>query len=415
MQSINQNPLQFTPEKTIKVVLVVGWLFFALAMILLYYSLQAESSYQEEQSYNNYWSLAMGFSLLFFSLFVYNFLTMKLQVENGKITFTSFLRTRSLLISDIKGARKIGTHTDRNGSINGKPVFIPKKNSKGKKISTFQNKELVLWARANFIDLAVADYEEDLAEIRADNNLGATEVERNTKIRQAKLFRKSISVVGTVLLLISIFFGPPRIIVLYYCAIASVLSLFGLVYFKGLIRMGGHKARVSLWFPIAVFAVLTGFIMMELGSTHFLPFWKESLLITGILTFLYLFFIVQKKGFTFGKVLMSFVLFFLLTYSSIRVFNVVLDTSEPESYASEILEIRRDISRRGLVSYQLYLKPWNTQDRTSYQVMVSKESHETIATGSIIEIKEHKGAFGAKWFTVHLEGKDLNDFNFYLF
>ena len=108
-------------------------------------------------------------------------------------------------------------------------------------------------------------------------------------------------------------------------------------------------------------------------------------------------------------VFLFFLLFFLFIYPAIRVFNVLFDFSKPITYQTEVIEINREVGWRGFVSYEMHLKLWSEEGGVFNEVRVAQETYENVAPGSLVEIKESNGALGAKWFTVHLDGKELND------
>ena len=411
----DRNTLEFKPRKALLLVLIGVWIAFALLFGTLSYALQVDIYRPEDQKVMNYWYAIIGTLMILYALYVYNICSKKITVDDKSITYRSLFKTKSLVFSDIKGVRNIGLPSDVNSEhVVATPIFIAKKNSKYYKIKGVQNKELRNWAAERFIDLDTADYQEEVAEIRSNESLGTTVEERDKKHEQAKMIRDGIVLMGALLLLISILFNLPRFILLSYLILSSVIIFFGLIYYKGLMRMEWGTARVGVSIPIfviglayAVFIKSTG--LVNLPRPEALTRYTYMAITLVAITICYIFLLVGLANYKFKKIWMTLLLFGALLFITESSLNVFLDRSEPKSYTTTIREYKITSYRGISYTYTMRLELWNKEGGTFNEVGVSEDTYANLAPGTRVDIKEYQGAFGQKWFIAYYNGEELND------
>lgn len=159
-----------------------------------------------------------------------NMFKSKIIVSENSIIRTNIFKTKELYFTDIKGFRadsKIITLESASASISKMKIFNYEEYA--------DHKDLELWIRDKFKDLDNIEFQEDVAILLNDPNIGFTEADRKSRIRKARNI-SMIYGVGLIIPATGIFFFFDMKILDIIMLIYPLLAIPIMLTSNGLIR-----------------------------------------------------------------------------------------------------------------------------------------------------------------------------------
>jgi hypothetical protein len=330
-------------------------------------------------------------------LFAYIFFVLpnkRIEINGEEIRQIGLFSTKSLTVREIDGYRLIADRT---------LTLVPRTPDRPMlKIDLIlQNSlELVDWAQQYFKDLNATGYEEDLAEIYRDENLGASLEE---KAKTFKGINKCCNVLNISFLLLGMvwcgLWPRPYQMVIWFLAILPLVAMLFAIRFRGLVTLDAKRYSA---YPSVVVAFLTAPLILAIRAVadwnilEWDKFWVPfALLSLGLLSAVY--WLIPDLTKKFGKA-MIFVLFCAAYgYGTTVTVNGILATSNYRRYHPKIIE-KCSVINRG-VTYYITLSPWGPKKK-DVEVRVRRWVYNKYSIGDAATVYVRDGKFGIPFYFV---------------
>jgi hypothetical protein len=339
--------------------------------------------------------LEIGFGLpyLIFHIWLLNLATKKVIIDPKNIRYTSLFKKATMPLQDIK-------------EYEVKNYSILLTDFKGNTLRLMKNFKLANWLDTNFANRNEIAYAEKVEAVLQDDRYGTTKEEREFNLNKADFFSNAVTTVVGVYMVSLLFFPLPIKWTMSVTIIATLLIIFGVIYYKGKLRIEWNTIYPSMGVVSFMTLILFSFSLMNYESygdiTRFL---KMGLIISGLFSLYYIFIIVGFKAFKILSVVVPLLLLSGLITGSIYTLNVVLDTSEPEIFTTQIAE--KEIRRGRYTTYEIDLASWNNLKNPGLGIDVSSRTFKKIKVGETVQIKHYQGRFGKQWYNVYKDSKLL--------
>jgi len=318
----------------------------------------------------------------------------KVLVTEDTLSIRSTFINRDLKFDEIKGYR-----------VDDKYIYvIPNRSSKKRiKISTYIGRvELfVTWLSNNFDDLNLIHKLKEEKKILEDFEYGRNEVERASKLRQAKITAKILNWGGGLVAAWTIFFVEPYYEYAIICSIMiPILSIIIATYFKGLVRIEEKKNSP---YPTVFFGILMSSCALAIRATLDFNIYEYSN--TWLPTFsialgLVVLLVITTKELKFKKAKDYFSAFFLFMFLSgygygvVVIANCYYDKSVPVHCKTKILDKVKGSKK--MITYYFELAPWDKQIKPD-DVTVAKGFYERMKVGDSVNVYLKEGVYDIPW------------------
>lgn len=333
----------------------------------------------------------------------------RIEVTDQSIISIGLIKKTELKFDEIKGFNRQRVRINLIFSIDYISI-IPISGKKKIDISSFieNRSHLVTFLNSKITNLDVVEFEvlqkkveKEYQEILVNNNFGFSIEQRLNKLSKTRLISYILNGVGVFVTLWAIFFPRPYEYAIIICVILPLIILVVIKLSKGLIRVAHSNWSV---YPDASYSLFTPGIALYLRAI--LDFsiddnsniWIPAIVITIIFTGILLLFnkhLSFKKGKDLFTICIFLPLIFIYGYGTILTTNCMFDKSEPDMFASEVLE--KEISE--INSYYLKLSPWG--DKVEMQkVSVDSKLYNNLQVGEKVSVYRFKGKFNIPWLVV---------------
>jgi hypothetical protein len=266
--------------------------------------------------------------------------------------------------------------------------------------------QILDWLSERYIDLDVADAQQEYDEILQNPALGITEEVIERRLEEAKKIARYANGASWVVLIWVFFYPKPYDIAVGVAMVFPLLVLLICYSYRGFMR-GDDNEKGS--YP----SVITAFIMpsLVLGLRALLDFnileYKEGWIFIGFMAVtLYIAYMLPTGGFTFRKTSDYFlaILFpiftFFYSFGIYVTLNCRADRSEPAFYQTAV-ESKRTSSGKS-TTYYLDLQPWEGRTGTE-EVTVSHSEYDAVQKGDSVSILQYKGYLRMPWIEVLID------------
>ncbi len=344
-------------------------------------------------------SAATPFAIVLFSLAVFmgGHLRKKVIISADRIIATNLIRTIELPTANVKGCR-----------IGPKVIsVIPDSPALSKIVinnySNFGNSnDLVNWLRENFNDLDQADLETAREMVRHNTSLGATEKQREAKIKQARIIAIIYSIVGFAGGFICIpFIGnattPVLPVILMQYPLIGILLMAGS---KGLIKfVSNPRTSVNSFVYMGLFVPIL-ILCFDAGMGRNIYQFRNAYIpiaVLGLVFFLWFYFFGINKTIRSipGQVFLMVVTAFAYSFGTIIHINCLFDKMPPRIIHSTITD--KFSEHHNGEHFYLRLTPFLPGDDTEKLEVVEK-TYYRYNTGDEMDIDLKSGFLNIPWY-----------------
>lgn len=384
--------------KTFKI--AIGWRIFIYVtlppFILLFSFLPIQCFIDGKMNSFYFW---LGIALLVIPLLIYGLIDTyksKIILTESYIKSVSALGTKKLLVSEVKGFKE-----DEN-YIHIIPLSKEKKKIKIAK-TVGDLKEVWVWVQHQFINLDFENEQQEAAAVLANQELGSSEEERESKLKTAKNVAKALKFTSYAILFFTIFIIEPYELAVLSSVLMPILALLIVPFFKGLIKVNEKKGSAYPSILQAILMPTLGLalrVILDFNIFELSNLWMPSILFT-IALFIYVFsttdeFKIQDlKSFGYGLAIV--IIFFFYSSISILSINCFYDQSTPTEYQTEI--IKKSISKGKTTTYNFELTPWGDLIEPE-TVNVSEDFYNSKNKGNTVTVLYMEGLFDIPWLIV---------------
>ena len=336
---------------------------------------------------------SMSTFLAIATIYAINNVSKKVTIIDNSIAYTSLFKNKKIALNNINQFKIRSTYID----------LIAKE---GKGFKTFKNPHLAKWLEQNFADFNAIAYQKEVDEILQNDRYGATKEERETNLNKADYFSNAVTIsIGIYMILIFIFPIPIKW-TMAVVIIATLCIVLGVIYYRGKLRIEWNTIYPSMAVASFITLLLFSFSLMNYESYNDITrFFKIGFILSGLFSLYYIFIIVGVKALKFLSVWLPLLLLTGLITGSIYILNVVLDTSEPQLYTTQIAD--KEVKYGKYRTYEIDLASWDNLKKPGLNIDVSKRTFKKIKVGETVQIKHYKGRFGKQWYNVYKDGKLL--------
>jgi hypothetical protein len=337
--------------------------------------------------------LPLAFAACAVLIFI-NLLRRKIVIDEKCIRCTSLFSTKQLALTDIKGSRVSGKAIELEPISAAEPTIVI-----GNYTDLKNSDQLASWAKDNFKDLNAMDLEAEKTKALQDPNLGLTEDERESQLKQKRTLATVYNIAGLAVGFLLIFLNAlsATIILLLY-PLAGILVM---AFSKGVIKFVSSSMRSVHAFILLGF-VLPCFILLikSLGSYTVLlvnQLWLPGLGVGGVVFLLLYVFGINRsiKGIG-AQVIAMAIPALLYGFGAVRMIDCAFDQSTPQIYNAGVLNRRIDQGRS--TSYFLTLSSWGP--RQEQETEVRRGVYRNTMIGDTVKVRLKDGLLHIPWFTV---------------
>lgn len=338
--------------------------------------------------------IAVGLMFLFLGEFVLKRRRLVLTDESAE--FRTFLGTRGLDVSAIKGFR-------RGGGDDSPTLELVPSEPGVKTLSiplTLKGKdEIVAWAAARFPDLDAIEMRTNLEAILANEEFGFTVEERQAFLNRQLFLFKILSGAGVAVSLWAMLFPRPYEVAMIALGLVLLASMGCGALGRGLMDlMGTDKSRPAAAIGIVLPGiVLTGRAMLDFNFDS----WQAPLLPIAIATALVALLILvcfRETRETPSGIGAAFLVALLVGTGAVLQLNVLTDSGEATICESRVLDKR--VSSGKSETYTLVLAPWKVHENAGVEYTSEKELYDAVDAGQTVWVWTKPGAFRIPWYFV---------------
>ncbi|MGF7041929.1 hypothetical protein M2273_005198 [Mucilaginibacter lappiensis] len=268
----------------------------------------------------------------------------------------------------------------------------------------YSHKDLELWIRDKFKDLDNIEFQEDVAILLNDPNIGFTEADRKSRIRKARNIC-IIYGIGLIIPATGIFFFFDMKILDIIMLIYPLLAIPIMLTSNGLIRFYIKKNSPFFTTYITVYISSIALFIRSADSNHVIRFSPLLLpcLTIGLVYCLFLNLAARGKvATTTQPTKMAFFVLILagliFAAGSSRTLNCTFDNSAEQQFQATILN-RNITHNKGTTHYHLTISTWGPQTNVE-NITVSESTYNKHTEGSAITVYLKKGLLNTPWYFV---------------
>lgn len=321
----------------------------------------------------------------------------RIIVTSNSIIRISFLKTKEILFTDIKGFR-VEDKIIRFQTVSPQmPKFYITRYSDFGKIDEF-----IKWLNNTFSNLDAIEYQEGLSQILSDNNLGITEDERKEKLHKAKYISLVYNLGGIALFIAGLCFhekanGPVVSLITLLYPVLSVPIMF---YSKGLIRFYSKKA--SPFYHIFIGTYISTIFFLVITATRYDILHYNSIWLFIIPAFIFGMAlkhanagknVVEEKG----SIILLLLISLLYGYGFLIQVDCLFDRSTEQIYHATVIDHYIN-HNKGTHPY-IKIDQWGPQTQTK-EIQVSMSFYDQSPIGSAVTIHLKKGLLNIPWYFI---------------
>ena len=336
------------------------------------------------------------FILVLGIMIIVNQLKRKLTISDTGITYANIFKSTTIPFDEVKGYR-----------IGSKVIYV-ESDQDGRKItmndylSLGDSDSLKDWLRGNFKDLDKEDYESEKDAILHDASLGATEQDREQKLRNAKIAAIGYSMGGILLVFVVVIVHRVSYAMSYLLMAYPLVGLVLMALSQGLIRLVTKKSSAYKPALIGILAPSFMLIVQVISKTEMVSYdklWVPALAVAFVM-FIALYFtgIRRSPQAVAASLIVAVVVSALYGFGTILQINCVFDESSPEIYKTIVVD--EYISHGKSTSYNLKLGAWGPV-RKSVNVTVSRSFYHQTPVGASVQVYLKKGTLNIPWYYVN--------------
>ncbi|MGZ3821024.1 MAG: PH domain-containing protein [Mucilaginibacter sp.] len=333
-----------------------------------------------------------------------NLFKRKAIISDNSIKYINIFRTTELPFDHVKGVR-----------IGEKVLYIEADDANYRKItikdyvSLDDSEGLTAWLTTNFKDLDKEDFETEKDTILHDPTLGATEAERERKLKNFKRFAVVYSVGGIAVFLGSMFLDQKWHYIVYLALIYPFIGVGLMGLSHGLVRLvAGKKSAYA--------SVLTGLMMpsfllffqyvLDTNILSYNNLWSPAVIVGSVMLVLIYFTGIRKAGGASNpanpfaaQIIVAVLISAAYGFGSTMEVNTIFDKSDPQTYTTTVID--QHIHTGKSTTYYLTLNAWGPHLATG-DVSVSKSFYYRAQVGTTINVYLKKGTLNIPWYYIRL-------------
>ncbi len=320
----------------------------------------------------------------------------KLVFFDDSVRYSSIWGTKELLNSDVKGFR-----------IGEKAIFIEPLQTGYSRImirdylSIGSTKDLKGSLESRFINLDKAEFEQEKEEILKDTELGRTEEDRETILKNARKYVMVFNFIAMGLFFLTIYFHGNNY---WLRVIALIYPLAGLALMKiskGLIRLYAKKSSA---YPTIFIGMLFSSIVVSVLSfidTKIISF--DNLWAPLIMVFIVVFSALYYLSIKLAKAPVLHQIAFVIIISGAYAFggtllsNSLFDQSKPQIFSTTVTD--HHITNGKSTSYHIIIGGWDNRPEGE-NISVSSSFYYNAQVGSMVKVNLKKGLFNVPWYFI---------------
>lgn len=341
-------------------------------------------------------------SLLFFTgavlLMLYT-VRRRVILSNTSIAVRGMFMTKQLLNADIKGFR-----------FGDKAIFIEPTNPSLSRlrindyISIGNQGEFIKSLSDRYANLDVISYQNNLAKVYNDTELGPTTEDRILNFKRYKQFAFTYNFGGILLFVISLIFSDfmfkndlPKIVIVLY----PLLGLLLLIVCKGQVKVITGKNSAYSGIVAGLYTSGIAGAILFITYYNFIAYsniWP-SLLVIAVFILAVLWRFGYEKGVSGVKGQIIFMGLMAIGYACplTMLINCKLDASTPSVYNSAVVD-RYIMHNNGRSYYHIKISPWGDVTPSIPDIHIDDELYAELEHEDHVHVNVKKGVLGIPWF-----------------
>ena len=321
----------------------------------------------------------------------------KLTIEDDSITMQTGFGTRTLLLNEIKGYRRV----EKQGLM-----LVPEtEGSKPLKISDSlqQTKEIEAWLQSKYPDLDAVDYAEETNAILADETFGSSEEERQATLQSARQIAQVGNAVAFVTLFWTIIYPKPYELCILLLLLLPFVAFYITWKFKGLMRMdeikkSAYPSVVSLILLPCLGLCIRALIDYNIYDHH--NVWQPVIVIGVVITAVAAWLCNKALQLAKNRMLLNIgglIIFFAYAYGATILMNGYQDTSKAQEYKVNVTG--KHFTSGKSTTYYLELESWG-KFTTGESFSVPHDLYNRVKEGDTVRVLLKQGKLNIPWFWI---------------
>jgi hypothetical protein len=253
--------------------------------------------------------------------------------------------------------------------------------------------------QTNFTDLDAADVQHEKDEVLQNTTLGATEEEREDRLKKAKQLTIGFAVLAGIIGFMNIFYDSKIwavVDVIYpFLGVALVLTS------KGVIKFVVNSKR-SVYPQIIIGMMILSFVCIIAGAGkgelyNGANLWKPALIFSLILVVAFYYTGTNKSMALGWQIVVMLIVAGLFGFGNTMHINTVFDESQPQVYQATVNY--KTISSGKHTSYNLHISAWGP-DAIAPTIDVGSKFYNNVNVGDTVNMYYRPGALNIPWYRI---------------
>jgi len=330
-------------------------------------------------------------------LIIINIIKKKVTVYDDRIICANLFSTRELAFNDIKGCR-----------VGQKTIYIEPVSDTSSKIvinnydDLVDSQELTKYLKEHFKDIDKAELEIERDRLLHDTSIGATEADREKRLRNTKQISWAYNIIGMAVALAMILFTNNKLTVILLLAY-PLLGVLIMLSSKGLIKFLSNT-KTSMYGFTMLGITLPGFVLLikslfQYALSVYDHLWIPALIVSVVI-FIILYFVGINKSVESitAQIIIMFIAGLLYGFGSIIQINCAFDDSNPQLVHSKVDS--KWIEHNKGAHYHLKINSWDTNPKPK-DIEVSRSTFDQYSSGNSIEVNLKEGLLSIPWYYIN--------------